>query len=79
MGAARRSLRAAAESLGRARDLGILASAIDRSSPEGTALADRADSLRADAIRAARRHARAALSRSGDSVERTVRCRTRGA
>ncbi|MBU3727897.1 MAG: CHAD domain-containing protein, partial [Phycisphaerales bacterium] len=61
MGTARRSLRAAAESLGRARDLGILASAIDRSSPEGTALADRADSLRADAIRAARTHARAAL------------------
>ncbi len=76
MGAARRSLRAAAESLGRARDLGILASAIDRSSPEGTALADRADSLRADAIRAARAHARTALSRSGDSVQRTVRRRT---
>lgn len=78
MGTARRSLRAAAESLGRARDLGILASAIDRSSPEGTALADRADSLRADAIRAARTHARVALSRSGDSVARTVRRRTRG-
>ncbi len=76
MGTARRSLRAAAESLGRARDLGILASAIDRSSPEGTALADRADSLRADAIRAARTHARAALSRSCGSVRRTIRSRT---
>ena len=78
MGRARRSLRAAAESLGRARDLGILALAIDRSSPEGTALADRADSLRADAIRAARTHARAALTRSCDSVRRTVGRRTRG-
>lgn len=76
MGTARRSLRAAAESLGRARDLGILAAAIDRSSPEGTALADRADSLRADAIRAARAHARAALSRSCGSVRRTIRSRT---
>jgi len=76
MNAARRSLRAAAESLGRARDLGILGSAIDRSSPEGTALADRADSLRADAIRAARTHARRALSRTAPSVERTVLDRT---
>ena len=75
-GKARRSLRAAAESLGRARDLGILACAIDRSSPEGTALAERADGLRADAIRAARHHARTALGRSGNSVERTVRRRT---
>jgi hypothetical protein len=75
MGKSRRSLRAAAESLGRARDLGILAAAIDRSSPEGTALADRADSLRADAIRAARGHARAALGRGGSRIGRTVRDR----
>lgn len=79
MGASRRTLRAAAESLGRARDLGILASAIDRSSPEGIALAERADSLRADAIRAARAHARAALSPSSDMIHRTVRRRTRRA
>ena len=75
MGASRRTLRAAAESLGRARDLGILASAIDRSSPEGIALAERADSLRADAIRAARAHARAALCLSSDTIRRTVRRR----
>jgi hypothetical protein len=79
MGTARRSLRAAAESLGRARDLGILASAIDRSSPEGTALADRADSLRADAIRAARNHARTALGRTARHLERSVLDRARHA
>lgn len=73
----RRGLRAAAESLGRARDLGILSSAIDRSSPEGSALALRADALRAKAVRAARRAARKALEREGAGVERAVLRRVR--
>ncbi len=77
MGKARRSLRAAGESLGRARDLGKHATAIDRSSPEGTALAERADTLRADAIRGARDHARAALARTPRYLERAVLDRVR--
>ena len=65
----------AAEQLGRARDLGLLAEAVDRSTPEGKALARRALSLRSQAIRRARSLSRSALARSDDAVVRVVQCR----
>ena len=51
---ARKQLRVAAEQLGRARDLALLADTIDSSTVEGKALSRRALSLRSDAVRQAR-------------------------
>ncbi len=58
---ARKRLRVAAAQLGRARDLGMLAEMIDRSSPEGRAVANRAVKLRSRAVRVARDTSRRAL------------------
>ncbi len=58
---ARKRLRTAAEQLGRARDLGMLAEMIDQTSPEGRAVARRAINLRSRAVRIARDESRKAL------------------
>ena len=57
----RNRLRSAAENLGRARDLALLADKIEGTTAEGRALAKRALALRAKAIRSARKQSRCAL------------------
>ncbi len=58
---ARNQLRSAADNLGRARDLALLADKIEGTTAEGRALAKRALALRAKAIRDARKQSRCAL------------------
>ena len=58
----RNRLRSAAENLGRARDLALLADKIEGTTAEGRALAKRALALRAKAIRSARKQSRCALT-----------------
>lgn len=72
---ARRRLRTAAENLGRARDLALLADKIEGTTAEGRALAKRALALRAKAVRRAREQSRLALKETPSSMLRSMRCR----
>lgn len=69
---ARKRLRTAAEQLGRARDLGILAEMIDQTSPEGRAIAMRAIDLRSRAVRIARDESRKALVETPRQMSRAM-------
>ncbi len=69
---ARTRLRTAAEQLGRARDLGLLAEMIDHSSQEGRAVAKRAISLRSRAVRIARDQSRKALEETPREMARAM-------
>jgi len=72
---ARRRLRTAAENLGRARDLALLADKIEGTTAEGRALAKRALALRAKAVRRAREQSRLALNETPSSMLRAMRRR----
>ncbi len=70
----RKQLRVAAEQLGRARDLALLADTIDISTIEGKALSRRALTLRGAAVRRARDESRKALARSSSEVRMAIKC-----
>lgn len=69
---ARSMLRSAADQLGRARDLGLLAETIDTSTRQGRMLAHRAETLRTSAVRKARRLSRRALDAPSASITRDI-------
>ncbi|MSR44618.1 MAG: CHAD domain-containing protein [Phycisphaerales bacterium] len=71
-GVSRKQLRRAAEHLGRARDLDLLAGKIKRSTAEGRALSKRALVLRARAVRSARAASRAALAAPTAHIRRSL-------
>ena len=69
---ARNRLRSAADNLGRARDLALLADKIEGTTAEGRALAKRALALRAKAIRDARKQSRCALTATAAEMVRMM-------